>query len=192
MVHVAILLGTGCLFRLNQSRKPSDHWSFLPTLPMMVMSMHWKIFRSRTNKMLTFPKSRRMWSQMRLRSSRNVVTNTSVEVKLDNVAVPNMSGMTMPSMSSDALASAVMSATNGAGQISKALNSRSKAAKRELLNKYGGNEDTERSVSMALKWLAAHQRADGAWTFAHSTVCNGGCKEMGSATDATNAATGIA
>lgn len=122
----------------------------------------------------------------------NVVTNTSVDVKLDSVPVPNMAGLAMPSMSSDALSSAVMSATSGAGQISKALNSRSKAAKRELLNKYGGNEDTERSVSMALKWLATHQRADGAWTFAHSTVCNGQCKEMGSATDATNAATGIA
>ncbi len=40
---------------------------------------------------------------------------------------------------------------------------RSDEERKELVERKGGSEETERAVALALKWLAAHQSADGRW-----------------------------
>ncbi|RMF44613.1 MAG: hypothetical protein D6753_02135 [Planctomycetota bacterium] len=75
---------------------------------------------------------------------------------------------------------------------STALNSRTGATKSEMLERYGGNADSEKAVAMALKWLADHQLPDGGWTFAHSIACRNQCKDAGELAQARNAATAMA
>ncbi len=45
--------------------------------------------------------------------------------------------------------------------------SRSSSNKKSLLRKFGGNAASEKSVAMALKWIADHQLPDGGWNFDH-------------------------
>lgn len=59
--------------------------------------------------------------------------------------------------------------------LGAALNSRNSQSKGELLKKYGGTPESERAVTIALKWMAQHQNADGSWTFELKHVCNGLC-----------------
>lgn len=51
-----------------------------------------------------------------------------------------------------------------------------------------------RAVAAALKWLAAHQQADGAWSFAHQLApsCQGKCRNPGELAEARIAATSLA
>jgi hypothetical protein len=58
----------------------------------------------------------------------------------------------------------------------------------------GGNDDSEKAVAAALRWLAAHQLPDGGWSFNHNAApkCHGQCKNPGEMADARNAATGLA
>jgi hypothetical protein len=57
----------------------------------------------------------------------------------------------------------------------------------------GATKESEVAVDNALKWLAAHQLADGSWSFDHRDgVCNGRCKDQGSFKEAKGGATGIA
>jgi len=118
------------------------------------------------------------------------ISEVSVDVKLEAIAVPNMASFALPTMSADSLTSALMS--SGATPMTKGLSSRGKVAKRELLERYGGNEDTEKAVAAALKFLAAHQLADGSWSFVHSLACKGQCKDPGTASTANAGATGMA
>jgi len=77
-------------------------------------------------------------------------------------------------------------AATGTGELSN----RSGAARRQLVARGGGNEASERAVALALKWLAAHQRNDGAWSFDHTY---GPSKtKPGSQAPMTNAATAMA
>ena len=74
------------------------------------------------------------------------------------------------------------------------LSSRKGNARRELLIKYGGSDNSEAAVMAALKWLAAHQMADGSWSLQPETHmrCRGQCGNPGSMTQARVAATSLA
>lgn len=77
-------------------------------------------------------------------------------------------------------------------QISSSLSTRSMTGKSEMLERYGGSAASERSVALALKWIAEHQASDGGWNFTHTHVCNGQCKNPGSMSEARNGATAMA
>lgn len=64
--------------------------------------------------------------------------------------------------------------------------------RREMVERYGGTEGSERAVAMALKWLADHQMRDGGWSFDHQRgPCNGRCSSPGNV-QARNGATAMA
>ncbi len=67
-------------------------------------------------------------------------------------------------------------------------------AKARLLAQGGGSAGSEKAVAAALKWLAAHQLADGGWSFNHASQssCHGQCRDPGKLTDARIAATALA
>lgn len=120
-----------------------------------------------------------------------VDTSTIAESDFSDVVLPSGPDLSMPSSASLAPASAMSAQSNAA--LKASLNGRSKEAKRELLKKFGGTSETERAVSMALKWLAEHQdKNTGAWTLAHGVVCNNQCDHSGRRQQSYNAATGLA
>ena len=78
-------------------------------------------------------------------------------------------------------------------QMSTALNSRGSATKSEMLERFGGNAQSEKAVAEALRWIAAHQARNGGWTFMHNAVCrNSQCTDAGEMGGATNGATAMA
>ncbi len=117
----------------------------------------------------------------------NVVSEIPVDIQVDVVA-PSMAGVQLSSLTSEMVSSSLSS---GEQSMKKGLSSRSKQSKRDLLDRYGGNSDTEKAVAAALKWLSQHQLPDGSWTFAHGLACGAKCKDNGKATEARNAATGL-
>ncbi|MHB8899489.1 MAG: prenyltransferase/squalene oxidase repeat-containing protein [Thermoguttaceae bacterium] len=66
--------------------------------------------------------------------------------------------------------------------------------KERLVRRDGGNDASEKAVSLALIWLAEHQMPDGGWNFDHalSPSCGNKCRNPGSSTEARNAATSMA
>jgi hypothetical protein len=66
------------------------------------------------------------------------------------------------------------------------LAGRSGAARSTLLIKGGGTGNSERAVTLGLRWLARHQRSDGNWSFQH------GPDDPGSLEKCTTGATGLA
>ncbi|HEV8003308.1 MAG TPA: prenyltransferase/squalene oxidase repeat-containing protein [Planctomycetaceae bacterium] len=66
------------------------------------------------------------------------------------------------------------------------LTGRSGAARSTLLVKGGGTGDSERAVTLSLRWLARHQQSDGQWSFHH------GSDDPGSLEKCTTGATGLA
>jgi len=63
----------------------------------------------------------------------------------------------------------------------KGLDSRSGTAKAAYLAYFGGTTESEAAVDRALAWIAAHQQADGSWTFDHDNAsCMGKCPNPGS------------
>ncbi len=66
--------------------------------------------------------------------------------------------------------------------------------KERLVRRDGGNDASEKAVSLALAWLAAHQMPDGGWNFDHalSPSCGDKCRNPGSARECRNAATAMA
>jgi hypothetical protein len=120
------------------------------------------------------------------------IAEAKVDMSFANVVAANMPAVSIPSMTQSLIPrNGVASQANAA--MRAGLNSRSKETKRDLLRKYGGSSDTEKAVSLALKWLAAHQDPQsGAWTLSHSIVCNGQCDHPGERRASLNAATGMA
>lgn len=80
-----------------------------------------------------------------------------------------------------------------AGYPGNPLSGRGKG-KGQLVAAGGGNAASEKAVALALKWLAEHQMPDGGWNFNHADCpkCHGQCRNPGTATEARNAATGMA
>ncbi len=120
------------------------------------------------------------------------IAEAIVDVSYSDVTAANMPAVAMPSMTQSLIPKNGIAAQSNVA-MRAALSSRSKETKRDLLNKFGGSSDTEKAVSMALKWLALHQDPQsGAWTLAHSLVCRGQCDHPGERRASLNAATGLA
>ncbi|QDV22779.1 prenyltransferase/squalene oxidase repeat-containing protein [Aureliella helgolandensis] len=100
-----------------------------------------------------------------------------------------------PSLELNAITESVMPSqmlsTSALAQMSSALNSRSSASKSEMLERFGGSAASEKSVAMALRWLAQHQAPDGGWDFNHSRLCRNQCPDPGSKIYARNGATAM-
>ncbi len=120
------------------------------------------------------------------------IDHAVMDVSYSDMVIANMPPINMPSMTQSLVPNSGMAAqANVAMQAS--LKSRSKETKRDLLSKFGGSLDTEKAVSLALKWLALHQDPQsGAWTLAHNVVCKGQCDHAGERRGSLNAATGLA
>lgn len=122
----------------------------------------------------------------------STITEAKVEMNFGELVAANMPAVQMTSLTQSLIPKSGLSAQANAA-MRAALSSRSKETKRDLLSKYGGTTDTEKAVSMALKWLAAHQDPNtGAWSLTHSIVCNGQCDHAGKRRFSQNAATGLA
>ncbi len=67
------------------------------------------------------------------------------------------------------------------------------ASRAAMLHSGGGTSESERAVTMSLKWLSEHQNYDGSWSFEHqkSPKCHGACRDPGS-TQSKIAATSLA
>ena len=122
--------------------------------------------------------------------SQAFVSEVVSEIPLEMTVATELSQLKMPSMTQQLTPTDILSAQ--IDSISKSLNSRSTKMKREMLEKYGGNPDSEKAVALALKWLALHQLPDGSWNFAHTQACRGLCDHPGNLVRARNAATGLA
>ncbi len=120
------------------------------------------------------------------------IDSAVMEVSYSDMVMANMPPINMPSMTQSLVPKSGMAAQANVAMLAS-LKSRSKETKRDLLSKYGGSLDTEKAVSMALKWLALHQDPQsGAWTLAHNVVCKGQCDHAGERRGSLNAATGLA
>jgi hypothetical protein len=79
---------------------------------------------------------------------------------------------------------------------SRGLHARDPQSRTELGKMYGATPESEEAVEAALRWLAAHQRRDGSWSFDLSQEpCNGRCgnpKESSPFPRPATAATGLA
>jgi hypothetical protein len=72
------------------------------------------------------------------------------------------------------------------------LNRRTPSGRPEGIRYGGGTTQSEEAVERALRWIAAHQRPDGSWSFNHlSDACQHYCTHPGSEAS-TTAATGMA
>lgn len=114
-------------------------------------------------------------------SDSNVFSSLTTDVEAGSFS--NMVESILPSSALGASASRISSSLSGRA---------SGALKSEMLERFGGNAASEKSVAMALKWIADHQDRSGGWTFGHSRICRGQCKDDGDLPQATNAATALA
>lgn len=74
-----------------------------------------------------------------------------------------------------------------------ALAGRTAVARERLARSGGGNQESERAVDLALKWLAEHQMEDGGWSFDHTQGdCGGRCSVPGVLRNGRNGATAMA
>lgn len=81
----------------------------------------------------------------------------------------------------------------GGGMAQGLGESRGAKARKGAVERGGGSEGSERSVVLALKWLAAHQERDGGWNFDHTRgPCKGQCSHPGMIPPSRNAATAMA
>jgi len=91
-------------------------------------------------------------------------TEAMPEVEIADAALPETPDGKLPSSPE---------ATDGADQ--GAIDNRSEAGRKVMLEKYGGSAASESAVGLALEWLAARQRANGTWDF----IDVGPCTEKG-------------
>jgi len=79
-----------------------------------------------------------------------------------------------------------------AGVTGESLSGRGSKARAALVERGGGNAQSEAAVERALEWLAAHQNSDGSWDLDHRHgPCNGRCGDPGSRMSS-NGATALA
>ena len=109
-----------------------------------------------------------IWEAIEMPESLDKVEETTeiAEVVSDNVAeeaaeMPMDVNELDPSLALDAAEVGPAIDVN----LSDATSGRSAAAKAALVQKYGGNQASEKAVATGLKWIASHQRADGSWNF---------------------------
>lgn len=97
------------------------------------------------------------------------------EPKPEPEAMPEveMADATLPETPDGKLPSSAET-TDGADQ--GAIDNRSEAGRKMMLEKYGGSAASESAVGLALEWLAARQRANGTWDF----IDVGPCTDKGS------------
>ena len=120
------------------------------------------------------------------------IAEAAVDVSYSDVVAAKMPAITAPSMTQSLIPKSGIAAQANVA-MRAGLNGRSNETKRDLLSKFGGSSDTEKAVSLALKWLALHQDPQsGAWTLAHNVVCKGQCDHPGERRASFNAATGLA
>lgn len=129
-------------------------------------------------------------------------SSVSLKMELSEVQQPTVATLqtSVSAMESDALASSILNRSllsSSSTSMTTMLNSRSMAAKSELIEKFGGNAASEKSVALALKWFAAHQvKASGpklgAWSFAHNIATRKPSTGQGEFAESTNAATALA
>ena len=82
---------------------------------------------------------------------------------------------------------------NGRGVFGLGRGMGFRGSRRGRAKSLGATEASEEAVDAALVWLAAHQRADGSWSFDHrGGKCRGRCDHHGNASSATAAATAMA
>ncbi len=68
------------------------------------------------------------------------------------------------------------------------LGGRGREARAALAGRDGGNDASERAVERGLRWLMAHQREDGSWSFDHhQSACRGQCRNPGTEASTTAA-----
>lgn len=80
----------------------------------------------------------------------------------------------------------------GDGDVAGALSGRGAVARARLAQQGGGSAASEDAVTRGLRWLQAHQRADGSWCFdLTQCACEGRCTESGTEVSTTGA-TGLA
>lgn len=92
------------------------------------------------------------------------ITEPAPEVELAEMAIPETDNGTLR--------------TNPEAESSEgaaAIDNRSDAGRKQLLEKFGGSAASESAVGYALEWLAARQRANGSWDF----IDVGPCKNPG-------------
>ncbi len=82
--------------------------------------------------------------------SQSFVSEVVSEIPLEMTVATELSQLKMPSMTQQLTPTDILSAQ--IDSISKSLNSRSSKMKREMLERYGGNPDSEKAVALALKW----------------------------------------
>jgi len=92
------------------------------------------------------------------------ITEPAPEEELAEMVLPETDNGTLR-------ASAEAESTDGAA----AVDNRSEAGRRQMLEKFGGSAASESAVGYALEWLAARQRANGSWDF----IDVGPCKNPG-------------
>ena len=118
------------------------------------------------------------------------LTEVAIEIPTVAVEMGSMAEMSLESLTSQLVPSSVVGTSINA--MTQGMTGRSAAAKRDLLEKFGGGSDTEKAVAMGLRWLAQHQLPDGSWSFDHTVACRGQCGNPGVFLDAKNGATGMA
>ena len=75
--------------------------------------------------------------------------------------------------------------------VSGALEGRGREGRAPLATREGPTPESERAVEWGLRWLMAHQRDDGSWSFDHNkSACRGQCRNPGTEAS-TTAATAI-
>jgi hypothetical protein len=113
-----------------------------------------------------------------------VVTTTAVST------IAGVDSLSMNNLTESVLPSSMMG--SGMSKMMTSLNGRGAGMKGEMLERFGGTANSEKSVAAGLKWIAAHQAPNGGWSFACSRFCRGQCKGDGSKPEAVNAATALA
>lgn len=109
----------------------------------------------------------------------------------DHFSVPDAVTDLLRQVSASSLGSGEM-VGGGDGDVTGALRGRGAAARGQLATTGGGTPASEDAVSRGLRWLQAHQHADGSWRFdLKQAPCEGRCSDSGSEVSATGA-TGLA